>query len=132
MANRDPEQLNNKDDLVDVKALVRDAEPGSFTLEDILAEYGTKREPEPEAVPRRIVPQPKPQEPEKGKVVAFPGTRTAPAPEPPDGRRMSRKRRTGSLSPLPTGVRRTRTRRPRSPTTGWWNFRRRRASCPRS
>ena len=85
MANRDPEQLNNKDDLVDVKALVRDAEPGSFTLEDILAEYGTKREPEPEAVPRRIVPQPKPQEPEKGKVVAFPGTRTAPAPEPPDG-----------------------------------------------
>ena len=28
MRDRDPEQLNKKDDLVDVKELVRDAEPG--------------------------------------------------------------------------------------------------------
>ena len=58
MANRDPEQLNNKDDLVDVKALVRDAEPGSFTLEDILAEYGTKREPEPRPFRAGLCPSP--------------------------------------------------------------------------
>ena len=83
MRDRDPEQLNKKDDLVDVKELVRDAEPGPFTLDDILAEYGVKREPEPEAVPRRIESRSQPQRTEKDNVVLFPGARSAPVPEPP-------------------------------------------------
>ena len=83
MRDRDPEQLNKKDDLVDVKELVRDAEPGPFTLDDILAEYGVKREPEPEAVPRRIESRSQPQRTEKDNVVLFPGARSAPMPEPP-------------------------------------------------
>ena len=83
MRDRDPEQLNKKDDLVDVKELVRDAEPGPFTLDDILAEYGVKREPEPEAVPRRIESRSRPQRTEKDNVVLFPGARSAPVPEPP-------------------------------------------------
>ena len=66
MSDRKKEKLNN-DDLSQVKSLIGDARGEDFSLDDILAEYGTKREPEPEAVPRRIVPQPKPQEPEKGK-----------------------------------------------------------------
>ena len=82
MRDRDPEQLNKKDDLVDVKELVRDAEPGPFTLDDILAEYGVKREPEPEAVPRRIESRSQPQRTEKDNVVLFPGARSAPVPEP--------------------------------------------------
>ena len=81
MRDRDPEQLNKKDDLVDVKELVRDAEPGPFTLDDILAEYGVKREPEPEAVPRRIEGQGQPQKAGKNNVVPFPGARPEPAPE---------------------------------------------------
>ena len=83
MRDRDPEQLNKKDDLVDVKELVRDAEPCPFTLDDILAEYGVKREPEPEAVPRRIESRSQPQRTEKDNVVLFPGARSAPVPEPP-------------------------------------------------
>ena len=83
MRDRDPEQLNKKDDLVDVKELVRDAEPGPFTLDDILAEYGVKREPEPEAVPRRIESRSQPQRTEKDNVVLFPGARSAPVPELP-------------------------------------------------
>ena len=83
MRDRDPEQLNKKDDLVDVKELVRDAEPGPFTLDDILAEYGVKRELEPEAVPRRIESRSQPQRTEKDNVVLFPGARSAPVPEPP-------------------------------------------------
>ena len=83
MRDRDPEQLNKKDDLVDVKELVRDAELGPFTLDDILAEYGVKREPEPEAVPRRIESRSQPQRTEKDNVVLFPGARSAPVPEPP-------------------------------------------------
>ena len=42
MDERDPKQLNQKDDLVDVKALIRDAAPSTFTLEDILKEYGVR------------------------------------------------------------------------------------------
>ena len=42
MRDRDPKQLN-KDDLAEFKSLIGDAGPGSFTVEDILAEYGTKR-----------------------------------------------------------------------------------------
>ena len=83
MHERDPEQLNKKkDDLVDVKELVRDAEPGPFTLDDILAEYRVKREPEPEAVPRSI--QSRMPKPEKDNVVLFPGARSVPPPEPPE------------------------------------------------
>ena len=93
---------------MDVKELVRDAEPGPFTLDDILAEYGVKREPEPEAVPRRIESRSQPQRTEKDNVVLFPGARSAPVPEPPQEAEG----------------------RTRSPTTGWWSSRRRRASCP--
>ena len=68
----------------DVKALIRDAEPGPFTLDDILAEYGVKREPEAEAVPRRSESRCQPQRPEKDNVVLFPGARSAPVPAPPE------------------------------------------------
>ena len=40
--DKETEQLNN-DELAECKSLSRDAETGSFTLEDILAEYGTRR-----------------------------------------------------------------------------------------
>lgn len=131
MRDRDPEQLNKKDDLVDVKELVRDAEPGPFTLDDILAEYGVKREPEPEAVPRRIESRSQPQRTEKDNVVLFPGARSAPVPERPRRRKKrtpGSRRRTESRNPERT--QRTRRGRTRSPTTGWWSSRRRRASCP--
>lgn len=83
MGDRDPGKVNSeKDELVDVKALIRDAEPGPYTLDDILAEYGSKQEPEPEAVPRRIEEPSRPQSTGKGKVVAFPGSRSVSAPEP--------------------------------------------------
>ena len=42
-----------------------------------------KREPEPEAVPRRIESRSQPQRTEKDNVVLFPGARSAPVPEPP-------------------------------------------------
>ena len=51
MGSHDPKKPN-KDDLADVKSLVRDAQPGPFTLEDILAEYGTpQKETQRSAVP---------------------------------------------------------------------------------
>ena len=50
MRDRDPKKLN-KDDLAEVKSLIGDAEPGSFTLEDILAEYGGRKGPRRSAVP---------------------------------------------------------------------------------
>ena len=62
MRDRDPKQLN-KDELVDVKSLVKDAEPSALTLDEILAEYG---------VPPRSR-QGRGEEPDN--VVAFPGRR---------------------------------------------------------
>ena len=48
--DKETEQLNN-DELAECKSLSRDAETGSFTLEDILAEYGTRRSTQRSAVP---------------------------------------------------------------------------------
>ena len=48
--DKDTEQLNN-DELAECKSLSQDAEAGSFTLEDILAEYGTRRSTQRSAVP---------------------------------------------------------------------------------
>lgn len=67
--DKETEQLNN-DELAECKSLSRDAEAGSFTLEDILAEYGTRRSTQRSAVP---VPSPAPTTKDTGKVVAFPG-----------------------------------------------------------
>ena len=82
MGDRDPKQLN-KDDLAEVKSLIGDASPGSFTLEDILAEYHEARTPQPSAVPRPVHPRAKEAEPadRPSNVVAFPGGRPEPEPE---------------------------------------------------
>ena len=48
------------DDLSEVKALIGDAQPGAFSLEDILAEYGCGR-------PRKQAPPEEPEEPEPEK-----------------------------------------------------------------
>ncbi len=106
MDDREAKQLN-KDDLAEVKSLIGDAQAGPFTLDDILAEYGTKRSTQRSAVPvsgkveaeppqpEAQTPQPpaaKEDKPEPGekkspaeparekekKVVAFPGARRAP------------------------------------------------------
>lgn len=75
--DKDTEQLNN-DELAECKSLSQDAEAGSFTLEDILAEYGTRRCTQRSAVP---VSAPAARAAaDTGKVVAFPG-RTVPPPE---------------------------------------------------
>lgn len=75
--DKDTEQLNN-DELAECKSLRQDAEAGSFTLEDILAEYGTRRSTQRSAVP---VSAPAARAAaDTGKVVAFPG-RTVPPPE---------------------------------------------------
>ena len=62
--DKETEQLNN-DELAECKSLSRDAEAGSFTLEDILAEYGTRRSTQRSAVP---VPSPAPTTKDPGKV----------------------------------------------------------------
>ena len=75
--DKDTEQLNN-DELAECKSLSQDAEAGSFALEDILAEYGTRRSTQRSAVP---VSAPAARAAaDTGKVVAFPG-RTVPPPE---------------------------------------------------
>lgn len=75
--DKDTEQLNN-DELAECKSLSQDAEAGSFTLEDILAEYGTRRSTQRSAV---SVSAPAARAAaDTGKVVAFPG-RTVPPPE---------------------------------------------------
>lgn len=80
--DKETEQLNN-DELAECKSLSRDAEAGSFTLEDILAEYGTRRSTQRSAVP---VPPPAAPAADSGKVVAFPGRPIPPPPaEPEDG-----------------------------------------------
>ena len=91
MRDRDPKKLN-KDDLAEVKSLIGDAEPGSFTLEDILAEYGGRKGPRRSAVPVSVRPQggeeaegpdlPWPEPPRRAhprdNVVAFPGGHAVP------------------------------------------------------
>ena len=50
MRKRDEKKLNN-DDLAELKSLIGDAEAGSFSLDDILAEYGSGRDTGRGAVP---------------------------------------------------------------------------------
>ena len=81
MRKRDEKKLNN-DDLAELKSLIGDAEAGSFSLDDILAEYGSGRDTGRGAVPldRQAgspdLPWPKPPRRTKprvqDKVVAFP------------------------------------------------------------
>ena len=96
----DQDKKQNKGDLIDVKALIGDADGGGFTLDDILAEYGHPVRPpekppaepeEPPAGPEERfntidlskIPRPAPRARtaprSEGKVVAFPGPRPAPA-----------------------------------------------------
>ena len=79
MSDREKKQFNS-DDLSDVKALIGDAQAGSYSLDDILAEYGTRRSTQRSAVPvRPAVPAAS-----RGKVVTFPGAvQTKPAPAEP-------------------------------------------------
>ncbi|MBR4098590.1 MAG: hypothetical protein IKK44_01215, partial [Clostridium sp.] len=52
MSDRDKIQSNNEDDLSEFRALVGDADSsGDFALDDILAEYGIRRDTEPSTVP---------------------------------------------------------------------------------
>ena len=64
--------------------IIFSAGPGSFTVEDILAEYGTKRKTQRTAVP--LPARPGTEKPEGGdhgdNVVTFPGARSAPPPQP--------------------------------------------------
>ena len=96
MGGRDFEKMN-RDDLTEAKSLVKDAKPGPFTLEDILAEYGTRDEAQRAAVP--VAPKaedvvgkeaqepdlPWPEAPRRtgprNNVVAFPGGHLPPEPE---------------------------------------------------
>ena len=92
MRKRDEKKLNN-DDLAELKSLIGDAEAGSFSLDDILAEYGSGRDTGRGAVPldRQAgspdLPWPKPPRRTKprvqDKVVAFPGSAPAPPEEEP-------------------------------------------------
>lgn len=79
MSDREKKQFNS-DDLSDVKALIGDAQAGSYSLDDILAEYGTRRSTQRSAVPVR----PASPAASRGKVVTFPGAvQTKPAPPEP-------------------------------------------------
>lgn len=66
--DRDKEKLNKNDDLEDMKSLIQDVSEEPYSLEDILAEYGTRRSTVRTAVPVG---------PPEGKVLAFP-SQTAP------------------------------------------------------
>ena len=107
---KDPKLNSGSDELVDVKALIGDADGSAYSLDDIMAEYGVPPHPKAPAEPATPPPQPPPEEdrsfdtiswdprllrpkPRPGKVVAFPGTqrpapppaeRERPAPPPPD------------------------------------------------
>ena len=64
MSHREDEKLNDKDELSQVRSLISDADDGGYALDDILAEYSTRRSTSRSAVP--VEPT--------SKVVAFPGT----------------------------------------------------------
>ena len=115
--HKDPKLNSAGDDLIDVKALIRDAAPASCTLEDILAEYG--------ATPK---PAPRPTRPGGSKVVAFPGTAVLPPPEEEEPRKESpeesprgRSRSQRRSRPLP---------RRQTPPPGRTSRRRTERSCP--
>ena len=99
MSDRDKKL--NKGELIDIKSLIGDADGGDFTLDDILAEYGrSARPPEPggssgpeerfNTIDLSKLSRSKPAQAPKGaprppgRVVAFPGMQSAPAPEEPE------------------------------------------------
>lgn len=68
MRQRDNDnEKQNKDDLEDVKSLLQDVSEEPYSLEDILAEYGTRR-----STVRTAVPVHSPLSQPEGKVLAFP------------------------------------------------------------
>ena len=82
MSDKENKQPNNSDDLVDIKALIGNADGGGFSLDDILAEYGvppkpSRKETTPEEEPEEEADLPWPEAPRRprsaGNVVAFPG-----------------------------------------------------------
>lgn len=85
MGDRDKKQLNNNDDLQQVKSLIGDADGDGFSLDDILAEFGSGRSEGQGAVPVKPRQEeqdlPWPAAPRRshasrpGKVVSFPGKR---------------------------------------------------------
>lgn len=89
MGDRDKKQLNS-DDLQQVKSLIGNADGKGFSLDDILAEFGTGRPAGRVAVPVRTgkeaadLPWPvaprQPQGSHRGKVVSFPGQPLQPQP----------------------------------------------------
>lgn len=81
MRQRDNDnEKQNKDDLEDVKSLIQDVSEEPYSLEDILAEYGTRR-----STVRTAVPVHSPLSQPEGKVLAFPNqTASKPPQEEPD------------------------------------------------
>ncbi len=85
MSDKNKKKPNTSDELIDIKSLIRGADGGGFTLDEILSEYGV--EPQP---PRQFPPEPEqpaqsdspdlpwPEAPRRtrrrGNVVAFPGS----------------------------------------------------------
>ena len=109
MGDREKKQLNNNDDLQQVKSLIGDADGDGFSLDDILAEFGSgrsegqgavpvkARQEEPDlpwpAAPRRShVPRP-------GKVVSFPGKRIRPQ-EPEEDEPEPEEEKSGGMGAL--------------------------------
>ena len=133
----DQDKKLNRGELIDIKALIGDADGGDFSLDDILAEYGHPARPAGDAPTGRdetpAAPEKAPAHPEElfntidlsklprpapkaralrpeGKVVAFPGPRTASAaavkePETPEPKRPSREERPSPEKGPPRGKR---------------------------
>ncbi len=76
MSERDKNQSNKPDDLADVKALIGNADRGTFELDDILAEYGVTPDDGHGAVPLTPL-----TTKVKSNVVAFPGIYQESGPE---------------------------------------------------
>lgn len=96
MSDRKDKQLNN-DDLKEVKSLIGDVSGDEFSLDDILAEYGSGKSTgrgavpvapltrgEPELSPDLPWPEPPRTRDRRDKVVHFPGMGQEPAPEEPE------------------------------------------------
>jgi len=67
MSERNDKKMNTPDELTDMKDLIGAADDGGFALDDILAEYGHRREePDSEPVPDNVVTFPGAYLPEEG------------------------------------------------------------------
>lgn len=84
MADQDTKKPNTQGDLDDLKSLTLEAEDMGFSLDDILAEYGTRRSTERSAVPvgpDLPWPQAKPSPKNRNNLLQFPGGQSAQTPE---------------------------------------------------